>query len=117
MAFIFCTVVLTVYCQLMVKWRVRQAGAVPIDLLSRLTFLAKLLLDPWMITVALAALLAGLSWFMVMARYELSYAYPFMSLAFVFVLLASAFFFHEDVTLPKVLGLLMVIMGLLIASQ
>jgi multidrug transporter EmrE-like cation transporter len=117
MVLIFATVLLTVYCQLIVKWRVGQAGAPPLDLVQKLIFLTRLLFDPWMLTVMLAALLAGLSWFAVMTKYQLSYAYPFMSLAFVLVLLLSAFLFHEAVTVPKVVGLAVVIMGLIIASR
>jgi drug/metabolite transporter (DMT)-like permease len=117
MGLILSTVLLTVYCQIVVKWRVRQAGALPADLPQRAIFLIKLLFDPWMLTVMLAAFLAGLSWFAAMTKYELSYAYPFMSLAFVIVLLLSALFFHEAVTVPKVVGLLVVIAGLIIASR
>ena len=117
MGLILSTVLLTVYCQLIVKWRVRQAGALPADLHERAIFLIKLLFDPWMLTVVVAALLAGLCWFAAMTKYELSYAYPFMSLAFVFVLLLSALIFHEAVTVPKVVGLLVVIVGLVIASR
>ena len=117
MVLIFATILLTVYCQLIVKWRVRQAGALPVDLVQKLVFLTRLLFDPWMLTVMLAAFLAGLSWFAVMTKYELSYAYPFMSLAFVMVLVLSALLFHEAVTVPKVVGLAVVIVGLIIASR
>ena len=117
MIFIFSTVLLTVYCQLIVKWRVQQAGALPADFPQRAIFLIKLLFDPWMLTVMAGAGLAGLCWFAAMTRYELSYAYPFMALAFVFVLVLSAFFFHEAITVPKVVGLVVVIAGLIIASR
>jgi hypothetical protein len=36
-----------------------------------------------------------------LTKFELSYAYPFMSLAFVLVLLSSALLFHETVTMPQ----------------
>jgi len=52
-----------------------------------------------------------------MTKLELSYAYPFMSLAFVLVLFLSAILFHEAVTVPKVLGLLLIIAGLIVASR
>jgi uncharacterized membrane protein len=40
-----------------------------------------------------------------------------MSLAFVLVLVLSAVLFHETVSMPKVLGMVIVILGLIIASQ
>jgi multidrug transporter EmrE-like cation transporter len=51
-----------------------------------------------------------------MTRFDLSYAYPFMSLAFVFVLILSAIFFHEAVTIPKALGVALVVAGIIIGS-
>jgi uncharacterized membrane protein len=65
----------------------------------------------------IAAPIAALIWFAAMTKYELSYAYPFASLAFVLILILSAVFFHETVTVPKVLGVVLVTAGLIIASQ
>lgn len=114
---IIAPIILTVYGQLIVKWRVRQAGSLPAGFHGKIQFLVGLLLDPWIISCLLAGALALVSWFGAMTKYELSYAYPFMSLAFVLVLVLSAVFFHETVTVPKVLGVLLVTAGLIIASQ
>lgn len=117
MGLVALTVMLTVYGQLIVKWRVLRAGPLPADLTKKAVFLTGLLFDPWVISSMLAALLAALSWMAAMTRLELSYAYPFMSLAFVFVLILSAVIFHEAVTTPKVVGMVLVIVGLAIASR
>lgn len=52
-----------------------------------------------------------------MTKFQLSYAYPFMSLAFVLVMFLSAFFFNEPVTLAKTLGLALIVAGIIIGSQ
>lgn len=52
-----------------------------------------------------------------MTKFPLSYAYPFMSLAFVLVMFLSAFFFNEPVTLAKTLGLALIVTGIIIGSQ
>lgn len=111
------TVMLTVYGQLIVKWRVLQAGPLPAELTRKVVFLAGLLFDPWVMSSMCAAVVAALSWMAAMTKLELSYAYPFMSLAFVLVLILSAVIFHEAVTTPKVLGMVLVIVGLSISSQ
>jgi drug/metabolite transporter (DMT)-like permease len=64
-----------------------------------------------------AGFLALLCWMIAMTRFDLSYAYPFMSLAFVFVLILSAIFFHEAVTIPKALGVALVVAGIIIGSR
>ena len=114
---VFLTVLLTVYGQVIMKWRVRRAGSLPLDFSNKVFFLMRLLIDPWVISGMLVAFLAGISWLAAMTKLELSYAYPFMSLAFVLVLILSAILFHEAVTLPKVLGLLLIGMGIIIASR
>ncbi len=53
-----------------------------------------------------------------MTKFELSHAYPFMSLSFVFVLALSGFFFHESIALPKVFGVLLMIMtGIIVGAR
>jgi multidrug transporter EmrE-like cation transporter len=115
--YIFGTVLFTVYGQLIVKWQVGKAGALPAAFSERTLFLAKLIMNPWIISGMAAAFLALLCWLSAMTRFELSYAYPFMSLAFVLVLILSAVLFRETVTLPKVLGLALVVSGIIVASR
>jgi multidrug transporter EmrE-like cation transporter len=115
--YVFSTLMLTVYGQLIVKWRVAQAGFMPTNLAGKIWFMAGLLSDPWIISVLLAAFLAALSWMAAMTKFDLSYAYPFMSLAFVLVMLISAALFHETITLAKVLGVVLVVAGIIISSR
>ena len=52
-----------------------------------------------------------------MTKFELSYAYPFTSVGFVLVLILSAVFFHEAITIPKVIGMVLIVAGIIIGSQ
>jgi len=52
-----------------------------------------------------------------MTKLQLSFAYPFMSLAFVLVMVASGLFFQETITVPKVVGMGLVVLGLIIGSR
>jgi multidrug transporter EmrE-like cation transporter len=115
--YILATVLFTVYGQLVVKWQVTRAGPYPLATSERLMFLFKLLVNPWIISGVAAGFLALLCWMIAMTRFDLSFAYPFMSLAFVFVLILSAIFFHEAVTIPKALGVALVVAGIIIASR
>lgn len=115
--YIFATISLTVYGQLIVKWRVAKAGPLPANLMPKLRFLMALLLDPWIASALLLAVLAAVSWMAAMTKFELSYAYPFMSLAFVLVLFLSAIIFREPMTLAKVMGVGLVVTGIIVASR
>jgi multidrug transporter EmrE-like cation transporter len=111
------TIVLTVYGQLIVKWQVGRAGALPTRLGDKVEFLARLVTNPWMISVFVAAFVAALAWMAAMTRLELSRAYPFVSLSFVLVLALSAVFFGEALTLAKVLGIALILVGLVVGSR
>ena len=115
--YVFLTIFLTVYGQIAIKWQVTAAGAFPADPEGKLLFLARLLLNPWVISALAAALLAAVSWMAAMTKLDLSHAYPFMSLAFVLVLILSALVFHEPVTLPKIAGLALISAGIIVGSQ
>ena len=115
--YVLCTVLLTAYGQIAIKWQVLEAGPFPADPAEKLRFLARLLLNPWVISALAAGLLASVSWMAAMTRLELSHAYPFMSLAFVLVMLCSAWFFSEPLTLLKVAGIALVVLGLVVGSQ
>jgi multidrug transporter EmrE-like cation transporter len=115
--YILLTIVFTVYGQLVIKWQVSGAGALPGDFAGKTLFLSKLLLNPWIISALLAAFLAALSWMMAMSKFDISHAYPFMSLSFILVLILGGIFFGEPVTFYKLLGLSLIIIGIVVGSQ
>jgi drug/metabolite transporter (DMT)-like permease len=116
-SYIFGTVLFTVYGQLVVKWQVANAGTLPLAMGDRIRFLLGLLFNPWIMSGVVAGFLAMLCWMAAMTKFELSYAYPFMSLAFLLVLILSAVLFHEAITAPKVFGLALIIIGIIVASR
>ncbi|MBN69228.1 MAG: hypothetical protein CME32_08125 [Gimesia sp.] len=115
--FILGTIFFTVYGQLILKWRIGRYGELPESLSDRIQFLFRLLLDGYILSGFIAAFIASLFWMAAMTKFQLSYAYPFMSLAFVLVMFLSAFFFNEPVTLAKTLGLTLIVAGIIIGSQ
>lgn len=115
--YILLTILFTVYGQIVIKWQVRLAGVFPNDNPEKLQFIVKLLINPWVISSFVGAFLAAISWMAAMTKLPLSYAYPFMSLSFVLVVFLSAFFFKETVTVPKTIGLVFIVLGIIIGSK
>jgi len=52
-----------------------------------------------------------------MTQFELSFAYPFMSLAFVIVMVLSIMFFGEQLTWTKIAGTLIIVGGLFVLTR
>ena len=115
--YILITIILTVYGQLIVKWQVSLAGTFPASVGNKILFLGKLLINPWVISSMAAALLAGMAWMAAMTKLHLSYAYPFMGLTFVLVLVLSGIFFDEPMNWQKTVGIFLIMGGIALSSQ
>jgi multidrug transporter EmrE-like cation transporter len=115
--FIVLTIFLTVYGQLIIKWQVGQAGAMPVSLGAKLIFLLHVCLNPWVVSGFAAAFLASICWIAAMTKFNLSHAYPFMGLSFVLVLIGSGLFFGESITPLKIAGTALIVLGIIVASQ
>ena len=111
------TLLLTVYGQLVVKWQVDRAGAMPADLGGKAAYLGRLILSPWVISVFLAAFLAAASWMVALTHFPLSRAYPVMSVSFALVLFGSAIWFGESLSWPKVAGVTLIALGLIVSTR
>jgi multidrug transporter EmrE-like cation transporter len=116
-AYLASSILLIIYCQLVIKWQVIGAGSFPDDAVGKLGFLFGLLLNPWIISALAAALVAVLLWMAALTKLDLSHAYPFVSLSFVLVALASAWAFHEPLTGLKLAGIALICLGVVIGSQ
>ena len=56
-------------------------------------------------------------WLIILTRAELSYAYPLLSLGYVAVVFLSRIFFHEAVTGTRVLGTIVICVGVYLISR
>ena len=115
--YIILTIALTVYGQLMVKWRVSELGVSLDSGQGHVRMALRLLADPGILTVLLAGLLAALSWMVAMSKFQLSYAYPFTSLTFVLVLILSAWMLKEPLSTLRVAGVGLIVLGTIVASR
>ena len=116
-AYILLTIAFTVYGQLVLKWQIGQAGQLPADAAGKIAFLLRQFLNPWILSGFAAALIASLAWMAAMTRFEINYAYPFMSLAFVIVMGFSVLFLGEWLTVGRVAGTLLVVLGLVVLAR
>ena len=116
-SFIFLTILLGLYGQIVLKWQVNLAGPPPTDWPMRAAYVWRLLLNPWVLSSLLAAFLGMLSWMLALSKTELSYAYPFTSLSFVLILFASAIAFDEPLTATKIAGMALIVAGIFVGSR
>jgi len=111
------TVGLTVYAQIVLKWQVMQLGTVPVEWPDRLPWGLAFVFRPFVLSCFTAGFLAFVTWTAVLREMALSRAYPFMGLSFILVAWLSAVFFNESLSATKLIGTLLVVIGLVFASQ
>ena len=109
--FVFITIVFTVVGQVLIKWQAMHAGPLPASWPDRATFLTRLLLNPWIITGLLSAVVAAIAWILAMTRLPLSMAYPFVALTYPLVFFLGWLLFGESFSLWRVIGVLFILVG------
>lgn len=114
---VFMTIFLTVYGQIVIKWQVAAYGKPPTNFNEKMLFLLQLLLNPWVLSGLLAAFGASLSWMLAMSKLDLNYAYPFVSLSFILIILSGAFFFNESLSMWKIVGAILIVAGVTVGSR
>jgi multidrug transporter EmrE-like cation transporter len=115
--YIIGTIFFTVYGQLVIKWQMAQTSGLPALFSDKVIFLLSMFMNLWVVSAFASAFLASLCWMAAMTKFDLSFAYPFMSTSFILVLVLSGFFFHEPVSLPKLIGICLITVGIVVSAQ
>jgi multidrug transporter EmrE-like cation transporter len=115
--YIFGTIFFTIVGQLVIKWQMVKVGQLPDSIGGKVVFLFNCFTNPYIILGFVSALVASLCWMAAMTKFDLSYAYPFMSLSFVLVMILSGLLFHEPITIYKIAGLCLIVAGIMVGAR
>jgi drug/metabolite transporter (DMT)-like permease len=103
--------------QVMLKRGMGSMGPLTLTVSQLGSTLRRIGTNPYVI-LGLAIYVSGtVFWLVALSRVELSYAYPFASLSYVVMLAASWLLFHENISLVRLLGTLVVGVGVLLISR
>lgn len=115
--YIFLTIVFTVYGQVILKQQTNLIIEIPTGT-GIIPFYFKFILTrPLVLSGFISAVLASIAWLGAISKFDLSYAYPFMSLNFVVVVFLSVLLFNESINIFKIVGLLLICLGVFIVSK
>ena len=117
--YIFGTLFFTVYGQLILKWRLGNLSFLlpQGNILEKLVSLLKLIFDPYIFSGFVSAFIASMFWMAAMTKFQITEAYPFMSLAPAIVFLLGIWLLGETFTWGKVIGLVLIIIGVIITVK
>lgn len=116
--YILGTLVCTVYGQIILKWRLSGLKVLlPEGGVDKVFYLVKLLFDPFIFSGFVSAFAASIFWMAAMTHFEITKAYPFMSLAPALVFVIGVLFLGEAFTIGKVIGLGLIIFGIIVTVK
>lgn len=81
------------------------------------TAIFKAVFDPWVFAGLSFYVLSILPWMYVLSKVEVSYAYPFVSIGYVVVVVGAYFFFREPISLMKMAGVLLICLGVFLVAK
>ncbi|MCM8778968.1 MAG: EamA family transporter [Candidatus Omnitrophica bacterium] len=73
--------------------------------------------SPFVLLGFLFYFLSSLIWLIVLSRVELSYAYPMISLGYVFIVFLSWIIFKENVSFLRWLGVILISLGVILIGK
>jgi multidrug transporter EmrE-like cation transporter len=110
---VLASVLLAAAGQLLFKAGLNQIGGLTISV----GMIVSILTNPIMLVGLVIFAASAFLWLIALMRAELSFAYPFLSLSYVLVLLGGAVFFDEQITPLRVLGFAAIIVGIFIVAS
>ncbi len=99
--------------QLIFKAALNQIGQLQLSL----EMFVKLATSPLLLLGLAVFGLSALLWLIALMKAELSFAYPFLSLTYVIVLVGGALLFHEQITLARIIGFIVIVTGLFVVAR
>jgi len=111
------TVLTNALAQILLKKGMMVTGHFSFNAQEIATVLPRLLLNPFLVLGMIVFIISMASHLLVLSRVDLSFAYPFLSLAYVVVTAYAYFAFNEDVNAFRVAGIAFICIGTILISR
>lgn len=115
--YILISVIASTVGQLLLKKGMNEMGSVTLSMNQILSTAWKMITNPYVFIGLLIYVAGTVFWLAALSRVDLSYAYPFASLSYVVMLVASWMMFNEQITLTRILGSVVIGIGVLLISR
>lgn len=80
-------------------------------------FFEKLLTNWWLLACGICYGLATILWLYILKKFPFSMAYPMISLSYVFGMFAAIIFFHEQISITRWMGVLLIMGGCFLIAK
>lgn len=115
--FILFTVMTNAAAQLMLKHGMVTLGPISFTGVNPLIKILQIVFSPWVFLGLGTFVISMASHLYVLSKVELSFAYPFLSLAYVAVAIFAYFIFREDLNAWRIAGIGFICVGTMLIAQ
>lgn len=115
--FILFTVMTNAAAQLMLKQGMMSLGDISFAGTNPVIKILQIVFSPWVFFGLCTFVISMASHLYVLSKVELSFAYPFLSLAYVAVAVFAYFVFHEDLNGFRIAGIAAICVGTILIAQ
>lgn len=115
--FILFTVATNAAAQLMLKQGMMSLGPLSFTGETLIARIFQILFNPWVFAGLATFAISMASHLFVLSKVELSFAYPFLSLAYVVVAVIAYFVFREDINSWRIAGIAFICVGTVLIAQ
>ena len=116
-AFILFTVMTNAAAQLMLKQGMMTLGPISFAGANPILKILQIVFSPWVFAGLATFVISMASHLYVLSKVELSFAYPFLSLAYVAVAVFAYFVFREDLNAWRIAGIGFICIGTVLIAQ
>jgi EamA-like transporter family. len=116
-AFILFTVLTNAAAQLMLKQGMMSLGPLTFTAETAIARIFQIVFNPWVFAGLATFVISMASHLYVLSKVELSFAYPFLSLAYVAVAVFAYFVFAEDLNAWRIAGIAFICVGTVLIAQ
>lgn len=117
LGFILFTVMTNAAAQVMLKQGMTSLGPLSFEGTNPILKILQIVFHPWVFAGLLTFVISMASHLYVLSKVELSFAYPFLSLAYVAVAVFAYFVFREDLNAYRIAGIAAICVGTILIAQ
>lgn len=103
--------------QILLKKGMSSMGPLTLTLQTAFGVIWKMATNPYVVIGLIIYMTGTLFWLTALSRVELSFAYPFASLSYLLMLLASWLLFNENISLMRIAGTAIIVLGVLVVAR
>lgn len=110
-------VFLNAFAQLLLKEGMSRIGYFVFSFSNIIPISIEVIANPFILLGLLCYGVSVVVWLLVLSRVPVSYAYPMLSMGYIINAIAAHYWFHEEINLSKVIGILVIIGGVYLLSR